>query len=95
MVAYPEDTYDKVDRDILMKDAGMLCEIVCELAVLPALPFDVDGYFEGVRSALKRAAAASDPEFSFEDLKPGSPPWRPRPAGLFSCAARTISRGTA
>lgn len=64
----PEDTYDKVDKDILVMDTKILTAIVYELAVLKELPTDFDNYFVRIRSILEKADNSSDKEFDFKDI---------------------------
>lgn len=63
-----EDTYDKVDKDILIKDTGILTAIVYRLATLKVLPSAFDNYFDNVRSILEKADKNSDEEFEFGNL---------------------------
>lgn len=63
-----EDTYDKVDRDILVKDAGILTSMVYELAARKVLPADFSSYFSNARRILEEADESSGEEFDFRDI---------------------------
>ncbi|MGE5631082.1 MAG: M28 family peptidase [Caulobacteraceae bacterium] len=63
-----EDTYDKVDKDILVKDTKIFTVIAYELAALKVLPVDFGNYFDHVRSILEKADNNSDKEFDFKDI---------------------------
>ncbi|MTI54696.1 M28 family peptidase [Geosporobacter ferrireducens] len=63
-----EDTYDKIDKEILMKDTKILIETVYKLATAEVLPHDFDSYFDNSRRILEKVDHNSDKEFDFNDM---------------------------
>ena len=52
----PEDTYDKIDFDILLADAGLYARALAKLLTDPALPIDLPAEVEELGAAIERRA---------------------------------------
>ena len=63
-----EDTYDKINMELLAKGTKVLYETVNAFATLPVLPMDLESYFKKMEARLQQVDAHSDPAFSFTEI---------------------------
>lgn len=63
-----EDTYDKINMELLTKGTKVLYETVNAFASLPVLPMDLGNYFKKMEGRLQQVDAHSDSIFDFKDI---------------------------
>ena len=59
----PEDTYDKIDFDVLMTDAGFYARAIARLATDPVLPIDMSAEVEALGAQIERRSEQSGGRF--------------------------------
>jgi len=64
-----EDTYDKVDLNILWRDCQIHAHWLTALLIEPSLPIDAVDYLENNRQALRQLQQRLDPEFSLAQIE--------------------------
>lgn len=60
-----EDLYDKVDLDLLLRDAKVHAEILLKLSNADIIPLDLNGYIVNMKSIVKDIDDHSDSQFDF------------------------------
>lgn len=63
----PDDTYDKIDLEILRKDAGLYARAIARLTTDPVLPIDVVAEVEALGDAIDRRAEESAGRFDLQE----------------------------
>lgn len=59
----PEDTYDKIDLEILRTDAGLYARAIAELTTAPTLPVDMTSEIEALGEQIRRRSEESAGRF--------------------------------
>lgn len=62
----PDDTYDKIDFEILRRDAGLYARAIARLTADPVLPIDLVAEVEALGDAIDRRAEASAGRFDLQ-----------------------------
>lgn len=65
----PDDTYDKIDLEILRKDAGLYARAIARLTTDPVLPIDLAAEVEALGEAIDRRAEESEGRFDLRQEK--------------------------
>jgi aminopeptidase YwaD len=64
----PEDTLDKVDKRIMMRDAAVITKLAVQFSLLNPLPADFPGFFDMMEGRLKDIQEALSPDFNLDPL---------------------------
>jgi aminopeptidase YwaD len=63
----PDDTYDKIDFDVLMTDAGLYARAIARLTTDPVLPIDMVAEVETLGAQIERRSEQSGRRFDLDD----------------------------
>ncbi|MDR3138512.1 MAG: M28 family peptidase [Treponema sp.] len=64
----PEDTLDKVDKKIMMRDAAVITKLAVQFSLLDPLPADFPGFFNMMEGRLKDIKESLSPDFDLDPL---------------------------